>query len=265
MKNKKIIFIMLPIIFVCVLLTGCHITVPKMNRQTKVLDAKWQSEENDYGIDLNFTAFKEGGVLFGQISYNNKTENIVMSWGNLSVDIKKIDYYGNLLNSEYIIGHYKIIKSSKIKITFSYDYIFNDELKNKTITVSATPIDLSLYDVSTTTNVLYEREQKDITIYTFQNTRNFSYCTLVKDEVTTTFIIFWFKDEQKFFAKKLEDNVLSSEILFDGSYASDNQSLTLNLNENTFITESNLTFSMRNIEYYEHPTQVWYPSQIESL
>ena len=107
MKFKKIICLLISF-SILILFSAC--VMPKNNKQTKVLDTKWQSEENDYGIDLNFTAFKEGGVLFGQISYKGKTEEIYIVWGNLRFVTQKVSFYGNTIDTCYASGYYKIIK-----------------------------------------------------------------------------------------------------------------------------------------------------------
>lgn len=152
MKIKYILIAL--IIFLFSGLSLCACTMPGANRQNDLKNVVWQTDENEYGIDLSFTAFDRNGLLYGTLKYGDGEYDICMSWGKNRFSLHHIGYYGNNIypgEGEYfdITGYYtiKVKDGSVLDLEFRSVYSDNESeysdievletLQDKTITIYA--------------------------------------------------------------------------------------------------------------------------------
>lgn len=201
MKMKYILIslfiLILPIFSVC----AC--TVPGANSQDELENVIWQTDENEFGIELTFTAFSRHNERYGTFKYEDKEYDIHMGWAKGKVNIDHIGYYGNTIRyaeegKEFeITGYYTIIKQSIVEIKFYDAYGDFEELKSlkdKKITVRAYDIDPDEYDVSAINDIMWQSKNTEWKIYTYYGMRRFSVGTYGTGEEKTEVAIFWFND-----------------------------------------------------------------------
>lgn len=249
----KIKFMLISLfIFILPVFSICACTVPGANRQDELENVIWQTDENEYGIELTFTAFDRHNERYGTFKYEDKEYDIHMGWSKGRVNIDHVGYYGNTIvyNGDgekfEITGYYEIIEKNVVEIKFYNAYGDIEELKSlkdKKITVRASEIDKDKYDVSDFSNVMWQSKDKAWKIYTYYNMRRFSVGTYGSGESKTEIAVFWLADN-KFKVYKLKEKTplpsgisqyvditrIDGNAFIIGTYTSDSQQLHLTYN-----------------------------------
>lgn len=247
MKIKYIIIslfiLILPVFSVC----AC--TWPGANSQDELVDVVWETDENEYGIELTFTAFETHTARHGTLKYEDKEYDIHLGWSKGEVSIERIGYYGNVIGYDgggarfEISGTYDLIEESVVEITFYYvsgDFEELKSLKDKKITVRATNINRDEYDVSVLNCFKWQSENAEWEIYTYYDMRNFSVGTYGFGEDKIEIAVFWLDGKTfKVYRLKEEDPVLSNthhyfdvdridgDAIIVGTYTNDSKQLHL--------------------------------------
>lgn len=202
MKKKFAILISLFILMLPVF-SVCACTWSGANEQNNLVNVIWQTDENDYGIELTFTVLDQNSARYGTLKYEDKEYDIHMGWAKGKVNIDHIGYYGNIVgyanegNAFEITGNYTIIEKNVVGIKFNNVYGDLEELKSlkdKIITVRASDIDKDEYDVSVINNVMWQSNNLNWKIYTYYGMRRFSVGTYGTGEGKTEVAVFWLAD-----------------------------------------------------------------------
>ena len=224
----------------------------------------WRSEENSLGVVIELLALPYSHSPQGLIEYDGKTIDIVMNWSDSSFRIDPIDYYGKYIsfkdydNPQYILGQYEIIQDNKVTLKFSKDDLFGGELINKKIVITANEIDPADYEIGLHQEVCWE-SASGLTLFTYQGMRRFSIGQYAAELSSKEIVLYWL-DDKAFSAYELKDRVQGQEELLSGRYDYDGQILTLHFVKNLIDEQSDsIEMTARNINYWEHPQELWYP------
>jgi len=218
MKMKYILISI--IMFILPVFSVCACTWPGSNRQNELEYVIWQTDENEYGIELTFTVFARDGSRYGTFKYENKEYDILMGWSRNKVHIIYIGYYGNYIgygdggNDLQITGYYEIMAKDVVEIRFYNvygDYEELKSLKDKKITVRATAIARDECDVSVIDGIMWQTENNEWKIYTDYGRRRFSVGTYGTGDEKTDIAVFWFADNKTFKAYKLKERTPSDD------------------------------------------------------
>ena len=282
MKKVKCILISIFILMLPVFSLGAC-TWFGINRQRDLVNVVWQTDENEYGIELTFTVFDHNGDEYGTFKYEDKEYDIKMGWADGRVDITHIGYYGNAIRypsagKEFdITGTYKIIEKNVVEISFYNAYGDYEELqsiKDKKITVRATDINSDEYDVSEISNVMWQSKNIEWKLYTFYEMRRFSVGTYGTGEEKADIAVFWLANNT-FKAYKLKEGTPPSSMYYIdidridgnaiivGTYTNDSKQLHLTY---TVVGESQLRFSILYCQKIDNylADPYWYPSSPEA-
>lgn len=226
----------------------CACTVPGANRQDELENVIWQTDENEYGIELTFTAYGRRNERYGTFKYEDKEYDIHMEWAKGRVHIYHIGYYGNTIRyaeegKEFeITGYYTIIKQSVVEIKFYDAYGDFEELKtlkDKEITVRASDVDRNECDVSVINNIMWQSKNTEWKIYTYYGMRRFSVGSYGTGEEKTEVAVFWFDDTFKVYKLKertplpsgvshyIDINRIDGNAFIVGTYTNDSKQLHL--------------------------------------
>lgn len=247
MKFKHILISL--IILILPVLSICSCTLPGANRQDELVDVLWETDENEYGIELTFTAFETHTARHGTIKYEDKEYDIHLGWSKGEVYIERIGYYGNVIGYDgggarfEITGNYTIIEESLVEIKFNNVYGDFEELKSlkdKKITVRATNVNRDEYDVSVLNCFKWQSENAEWEIYTYYDMRNFCVGTYGFGEDKIEIAVFWLDGKTfKVYRLKEKDPVLSNthhyfdidridgDAIIVGTYTNDSKQLHL--------------------------------------
>lgn len=247
MKMKYILIslfiLILPVFSVC----AC--TWPGANRQDELENVIWETDENEYGIELTFTAFKRHTERYGTFKYEDEEYDIHMGWAKGRVHIYHVGYYGNTIigvneGQEFeITGYYKIIKQNVVEIEFYNAYGDYEELKtlkDKKITVRASEIDSDEYDVGDFNCIMWQSKNTEWKIDTYGGMRRFSVGTYGTGDEKTEIAVFWLADKT-FKVYKLKErmpitsgdghyidaNRIDGDAFIVGTYTNDSKQLNL--------------------------------------
>ena len=283
MKTKYILIcIFIIIVSVC---SVCACTVPGGNRQDELENVIWQTDENEYGIELTFTAFGRHSERYGTFKYNDKEYDIHMDWWKGVVHIAHVGYYGNTIISDdegrefEITGSYNIIKQSIVEIKF-YDVYGDGEefksLKDKTITVRASSINRDEYGVGDINEITWQSENNEWKIYTYYGMRRFSVGVYETEAVKTEIAVFWFTDNTfkvyKFkestplpddSSRYIDINRIEGNAFIVGTYTNDSKQLNLTYTVEGETQPRNSILYCQEIDDRQYDVN-WYPSSPEA-
>ena len=128
MIKKLLCFTLIILSFV--ILPAC--TPSSLFRHLKFKNVIWQSEDNDYGIKLEYLVLQENSNHFGTIEFSDKKYDITVLWGYGGYDIYIVDFYGKIIdNTLHFGGGYDITEDDKVILDFSVDYVFDGALVGK--------------------------------------------------------------------------------------------------------------------------------------
>lgn len=258
MVKKKIglIFIFV-ILFVCMLM-GCTVSLKRWNTQNEKQYVVWQSEKNDDGIVLQFSVYRERSSHFGTVSFNNKTYDIAMVWGDLSFNVSKINYYGKEYDYDDFSGTYSIKGGNTVELEIFADNMYGGALCGKTIVVNAYDMEDTVHDVAVLHEVCWAAENDLLTLYTYQGMRNFSVGKYSDGATQYNLVVYWLP-EGSFEAYKLSDGVQQSDVVMYGKYICGKDTLELTYRTSDDGAERTLLLTAREILNQEYPNEIWYP------
>lgn len=258
MVKKKIglIFIFV-ILFVCMLM-GCTVSLKRWNTQNEKQYVVWQSESNDDGIVLQFSVYRERSSHVGTVSFNNKTYDIAMVWGDLSFNVSKINYYGKEYDYDDFSGTYSIKGGNTVELEIFADNMYGGALCGKTIVVNAYDMEDTVHDVAVLHEVCWEAQNDLLTLYTYQGMRNFSVGKYSDGATQYDLVVYWLS-EGSFKAYKLSDGVQQSDVVIYGQYICGKDTLELTYRTSDDGAERTLLLTAREILIQEYPDEIWYP------
>lgn len=246
-------------------LTAC--TLPDNNRQSKLENVVWRSEENTYGIGIELLALPYSHCPYGYIEYDGDRKEVFMDWSNNRFDMNLVDYYGKDLSHSggeynYIHGSYNIIEDDKVELVFSVsdDYLFAGELSGAKITVVAHRIEPADYgDVGLYHEVCWDSGDGAMALYTFQGMRHFSVGRYLDiDGASKDIVVYWLANE-RFIAYEIKERVQQDAELFAGEYGCDGATITLSFSTNAGIDGGSLMLVRRSYGNTVQPEELWYP------
>ena len=263
--NKKILCILFVILLCAFTLTACTVSMPKNNKQLELENVVWSSEDNSFDVEIELLGLPYSRAIYGYVKYGDEKKEILLSWSDLHFRIDFVDYYGKTLSfinnntPQYSQGSYKIIRDNKVELWFSQDYLFDGKLYDKKIVIAANEINPADYSIGLHHGVCWESGGGNLTLYTHQQMRRFSVGQYKNGESSKDVVIYWL-DDNTFSAYELKDGVQEQEELLSGKYDYDGQTLTLNFSKNAICQSDSIEMTAREINYWEHPQEMWYPN-----
>lgn len=256
-KKKTGLLFIFVVLSVCMLM-GCTISLKRWNTQNEKQYVVWQSESNDYGIDLQFFVYEERSSHFGTISFNGETYDIAMVWDDLNFIVSKVNYYGKTDDFVDISGRYAIKDDNTVELEITVDYIYAGALCGKTIVVNAYDMVDTVHDVAVLSEACWEAEDDLLTLYTYQGMRNFS-VGIYSDGATKYDIVVYWLPECSFEAYELSDGVQQSAVVMCGTYICGKDTLELTYCTSDGGEGRTLLLTARTVLIQEYPAERWYP------
>jgi hypothetical protein len=239
-------------------LPSCDVNTEKNNRQQDLKNVQWLSDDNDYGIDLEFLVLQENSYHYGAISYNDVDYEIELSWADSEFSIKKVTTYGKLVDDTYISGDYIIFEDTIVVLDIKDDSMYDGELAGKNVTVEAYDVSSSNYDATVRHDICWETSDRKVQLYTFSNMRKFCTGTYYSDNSKKD-VVFYFLSRSTFIIYELESGVQNKNVFAKGTYWSQGTSMILNSTLTDTADTTTLYLTSRCINYWEVPATVWYP------
>lgn len=257
---RKLIKALISSVILCLGLfsiAGC--SPHNINRQNDIKNVIWRSEDNDYGIALEFVVLQDNAHYYGSLAFEYGEKEVAFTWGNGGFDIRPVDYYGQVLEeAEYACGGYDIKNDTCVELEFLSDSLFDGKLNDKKIIIMATEIDGNSYDASVRQEVCWETTDKSFSVYVFQGCRRFGTGTYTHGMKETQFVLYFLEDSQ-FIAYEIKDGEQTQTILLNGSYYSQGNKLILQSHENNISADGSIKLYSREINNREYPQEIWYP------
>ncbi|MGN0804919.1 MAG: hypothetical protein ACI4MS_06015 [Candidatus Coproplasma sp.] len=191
----------------------------------------WRSEDNDYGIALEFVVLQDNAHYYGR----------------------------KLVEAEYLCGGYDIKNDTCVELEFIYDSLFDGKLNDKKIIITATEIDGNSYDASVRQEVCWETTDKSFSVYVFQGCRRFGVGTYTHEMGETQFVLYFLEDSQ-FIVYEMKDGEQTQTIMISGSYYSQGYELILQSDKNNMSADKSIKLYGREINNGEYPQKIWYPA-----
>lgn len=261
MKFRKLYFFLITAIFGILAISMLSACTPhRINRQNDIKNVIWRSEDNDYGMLLEFVVLQDNAHYYGWLAFEGVEREIAFTWGNGSFDIRPVDYYGRELGeAEYAGGGYYIKNDTCVELDFLSDSLFGGKLNDKKIIITANEIDGNSYDASVRQEVCWETTDKSFSIYVFQGCRRFGVGTYTHGNVETQFVLYFLEDSQ-FIIYEIKDGEQTEIILLNGSYHSQGYELILQSGKDNISVDESIEFYGREINIGEYPQEIWYPA-----
>jgi hypothetical protein len=243
-----------------VCLSACTVVNEANNRQQNVKNVVWQSRANDCDIYLEFTVLQENSWHYGFIEYGDEKYEIAVVWGLSHFSLNVVDYYGKEQEFTYIGGAYDILGDRCVELEISNDRIYDGQLVGKKIVVDAVDTDGDLYDASLRQEVCWEAADDTMQLYAYQGTRRFCVGSFAYGGSCYQ-VVLYYNDNMSFSIYELTDGIQQEEVLASGTYASNGYSMQLSYEIAESGESVTLQLTGRQVNYWEHPQELWYPSQ----